>query len=181
MMHYLADDFPGRDFKVCEPDKARVSDITYIWADEGWLYPAVFLDLYSRMIVGWSMSERASSGSVVSAFEMGQGRRASTASPLIHSGRGSRYAGATFRERLAAHNCKRSMSRRGNCWDNAVAGSFFGVLKLELVYDEGFGKRQRARDSVFEYIEVYYNRSRIHSAAGYLTPAEYEQKFRRAA
>jgi putative transposase len=177
----IADNVLGRDFKVCEPNKVWVSDITYIWTDEGWLYLAVFLDLYSRMIVGWSMSETMSSELVVSAFEMGQGRRASTVSPLIHSDRGSQYASATFRERLAAYNCKQSMSRRGNCWDNAVAESFFSVLKLELVYDERFGKRQQARDSIFEYIEVYYNRSRIHSAAGYLTPAEYEQKFKRAA
>jgi len=100
---------------------------------------------------------------------------------MIHSDRGSQYASSRFRKELAARSCQQSMSRRGNCWDNAVAESFFGALKLELVYDERFRKRQEARDSIFEYIEVFYNRSRIHSSAGYLSPAEYEEKFKQAA
>ena len=177
----VADNLLARCFKVSEPDKAWVSDITYVWTDEGWLYLAIFLDLYSRMVVGWSMSERMSSELIISAFLMGQGRREGRVSPLVHSDRGSQYASASFREQLAAYSCKQSMSRRGNCWDNAVAESFFSGLKLELIYSERFGKRQEARDSIFEYIEIFYNRRRIHSAVGYLTPAEYEEKFKRVA
>lgn len=169
-----------RAFTVSEPDKVWVSDITYLWTAEGWLYLAIFLDLFSRMVVGWSMSERMSSELIVSAFEMGQKRRGGVRA-LVHSDRGSQYASAVFREKLASEGCLQSMSRRGNCWDNAVAESFFSALKLELVADEEFNNREQARDRVFEYIEVFYNRSRIHSAVGYLSPAEYEEKFKRAA
>lgn len=177
----VADNLLDRQFKVEQPDKVWVSDITYVWTDEGWLYLAVFLDLYSRMVVGWSMSERMSAELVVAAFEMGQGRRATRVSPLVHSDRGSQYASAVFRQQLAAYGCSQSMSRRGNCWDNAVAESFFGALKLELVYAERFRRRQEARDRIFEYIEVFYNRCRMHSAANDLSPAEYEEKFNPAA
>jgi putative transposase len=170
----------GRSFKVNEPDRAWVSDITYVWTAEGWLYLAIFLGLFSRIVVGWSMSERMTSELIISAFEMGQERRGGV-SPLIHSDRGSQYASSTFRERLAERGCIQSMSRRGNCWDNAVAESSFSALKLELVADERFNNRQQARDSIFEYIEVFYNRSRIHSATDYLSPAEYEAKFKQAA
>jgi putative transposase len=126
------------------------------------------------------MSERMTSELIVEAFVMGQSRRGGV-SPMVHSDRGSQYASSSFREELAARSCQQSMSRRGNCWDNAVAESFFGALKLELVYDERFRKRQEARDSIFEYIEVFYNRSRIHSAVGYISPAEYEERFKQAA
>ncbi len=177
----VAENLLDRAFQVEQQDKVWVSDITYVWTDEGWLYLAIFLDLYSRLIVGWSMSERMSAELLVAAFEMGQGRRGGRVSPLVHSDRGSQYASAVFREQLAAYDCGQSMSRRGNCWDNAVAESFFGGLKLELVYDERFRRRQEARDKIFEYIEVFYNRCRMHSAANYLSPAEYEEKFNPAA
>jgi transposase InsO family protein len=177
----VAENVLDRGFRVNEPDKVWVSDITYLRTAEGWLYLAIFLDLFSRMVVGWSMSERITSELVVSAFEMGQKRRGVMVSPLVHSDRGSQYASSSFRQELAAHNCIQSMSRRGNCWDNAVAESFFSALKLELVVDERFQNRQEARDSIFEYIEVFYNRSRIHSATDYLSPAEYEEQFKRAA
>jgi putative transposase len=170
-----------RAFKVNEVDKVWVSDITYVWTDEGWLYLAIFLDLFSRMVVGWSMSERITSELVDNAFLMGQDRRGGRVCPLVHSDRGSQYASASFREQLAAHSCQQSMSRRGNCWDNAVAESFFSAIKLELVHDERFETRQEARDGIFDYIEVFYNRSRIHSATSYLSPVEYEEKFKRAA
>ena len=177
----VADNLLARGFKVSEPDKVWVSDITYNWTDEGWLYLAIFLDLYSRMVEGWSMSESMTTDLIVSAFLMGQGRREGGVRPLAHSDRGSQYASATFRERLSAYSCKQSMSRRGNCWDNAVAEGFFSGLRLGLVYRERYGRRQEARDSIFEYIEVFYKRRRIHSAVGYITPAEYEDKFKRAA
>jgi putative transposase len=180
----IAENLLDRRFTVCQPDKVWVSDITYVWTDEGWLYLAVFLDLYSRMVVGWSMSERMTAELIISAFKMGQARRARRVSPMVHSDRGSPYASAMFREPLSAYNCQQSMSRRGNCWDNAVAESFFSALKLELIYEERLSNRQLARDRIFEYfeyIEVFYNRSRMHSAANYLSPAEYEAKFKPAA
>jgi Transposase and inactivated derivatives len=177
----VAENVLDRGFNVSEPDKVWVSDITYLWTAEGWLYLAIFLDLFSRMVVGWSMSERINSELVVSAFEMGQTRRGRSVSPLVHSDRGSQYASSRFRQELAACGCRQSMSRRGNCWDNAVAESFFSALKLELIAGERYKNRQQARDGIFEYIEVFYNRSRIHSATGYLSPAEYEEKFKRAA
>jgi transposase InsO family protein len=102
-------------------------------------------------------------------------------SPLVHSDRGSQYASVVFREQLSRYGCEQSMSRKGNCWDNAVAESFFSGLKLELIYEARYEKRQEARDQVFEYIEVFYNRRRIHSAVGYVSPAEYEEKFKEAA
>ena len=176
----VAENILDRAFTVSEPNKVWVSDITYLWTAEGWLYLAIFLDLFSRMVVGWSMSERMTSELVVSAFEMGQKRRGGV-SPLVHSDRGSQYASSSFREELAQQGCPQSMSRRGNCWDNGVAESFFSALKLELVEGERFESRGEAKGKVFDYIEVFYNRSRIHSATGYLSPAEYEEKFKRAA
>lgn len=178
--HPVAENLLDRAFKVNEPDKVWVSDITYLWTDEGWLYLAVFLDLYSRMVVGWSMSERMTSELVVSAFEMGQARRGGV-TPMVHSDRGSQYASSSFRHELAERGCLQSMSRRGNCWDNAVAESFFSALKLEMVEWVRFETRWEAKGKVFDYIEVFYNRSRIHSATDYLSPAEYEEKFRQAA
>ena len=177
----VAENVLGRNFSVTEADKDWVTDITYLWTGEGWLYLAIFLDLFSRMVVGWSMSERITSELVVAAFEMGHRRRARAVSPLVHSDRGSQYASTRFREKLAAYGCSQSMSRRGNFWDNAVAERFFSGLKLETGANEEFPSRQQASDRVFEYIEVFYNRSRIHSATGYLSPAEYEEKFKPAA
>ena len=132
----VSDNLLGRAFKVSYPDCVWVSDITYVWRLEGWLYLAVFIDLYSRKVVGWSMSERITTELVIAAFEMGQERRAERVSPMIHSDRGSQYASTAFRQKLTQHNCLQSMSRRGNCWDNAVAESFFSALKVELVHNE---------------------------------------------
>ncbi len=127
------------------------------------------------------MSERMTSQLVVTAFEIGQKRRGGKVSPLVHSDRESQYASSSFRQELKAYGSSQSMSGRGNCWDNAVAESFFSALKLELVADERCQNRQQARDRIIEYIEVFYNRSRIQSAAEYLSPSEYEEKFKRAA
>ncbi len=137
----------------------------------------VFLDLYSRLVVGWAVSEGLETEFIEAAFIQGQGRRGGAVSPLVHSDRGSQYASHSFRAKLAAWGCPQSMSRRGNCWDNAVTESFFGILKNELVHHERFATRQEARDKIFDYIEVFYNRSRIHSAADYFAPAEYEARY----
>ncbi len=142
-----------------------------------WFDLVVFLDLYSRLVVGWAMSESLTTEFVVQAFLQGQARRGRAVSPLVHSDRGSQYASATFTARLAAWDCHQSMSRRGNCWDNAVSESFCGLLKTELIHHERFATRHEAKNQIFDYIEVFYNRSRIHSATGYFAPAEYEARY----
>jgi transposase InsO family protein len=174
----VAENVLARQFRAVRPDEVWTSDITYVWTSEGWLYLVVFLDLYSRLVVGWAVSESLETGFVERAFLQGQARRGGAVSPLIHSDRGSQYASSAFRERLAAWDCRQSMSRKGNCWDNAVTESFFGNLKRELVHHERFATRQEAKDKIFDYIEVFYNRSRIHSASEYLAPAEYEARYR---
>jgi transposase InsO family protein len=174
----VAENVLARQFHAVRPDEVWTSDITYVWTSEGWLYLVVFLDLYSRLVVGWAVSESLETGFVERAFLQGQARRGGAVSPLIHSDRGSQYASSAFRERLTAWDCRQSMSRKGNCWDNAVTESFFGNLKRELVHHERFATRQEAKDKIFDYIEVFYNRSRIHSASEYLAPAEYEARYR---
>ncbi len=174
----VAENLLARDFKAERPDAVWSSDITYVWTQEGWLYLVVFLDLYSRLVVGWAVSDNLETGFVEQAFLQGQSRRGRAVSPLVHSDRGSQYASLAFRERLAAWECQQSMSRKGNCWDNAVTESFFGILKSEMVHHERFGTRKEAKDKIFDYIEVFYNRSRIHSASEYFAPAEYEARYR---
>jgi len=173
----VAENVVARNFSVARPDMVWTSDITYVWTDEGWLYLVVFLDLYSRLVVGWAVSESLETEFVEAAFLQAQCRRGSAVSPLVHSDRGSQYASAAFRERLAAWDCQQSMSRKGNCWDNAITESFFGILKNELVHHERFATREEARDKLFDYIEVFYNRMRIHSAADYFAPAQYEARY----
>jgi putative transposase len=174
----VAENVLARDFKAAHPDAVWTSDITYIWTAEGWLYLVVFLDLYSRLVVGWAVSESLEVGFVERAFVQGQARRGGCVSPLIHSDRGCQYASTAFREKLAAWGCAQSMSRKGNCWDNAVTESFFGNLKSEMVHHERFKTRRAATDQLFDYIEVFYNRMRIHSASDYFAPAEYEARYR---
>jgi len=174
----VAENILARDFKATRPDAVWTSDITYIWTDEGWLYLVVFLDLFSRLVVGCAVSASLETEFVEAAFIQGQRRRGGAVSPLVHSDRGSQYASSAFKERLAAWGCMQSMSRKGNCWDNAVSESFFGILKNELIHHERFRTRQEATDKLFDYIEVFYNRMRIHSASDYCAPAEYEARYR---
>lgn len=164
-----------RDFETSKPNQVWVSDITYIRTDEGWLYLAAFIDLYSRKVVGWSMSERMTADLVVNAFRMALFRQKRKAPKMVHSDRGSQYASEVFRKELKAHGCKRSMSRKGDCWDNAVAESFFGTLKTELVHHEKYKTREEARLNIFDYIETFYNRRRLHSYLNYLSPEEFEK------
>ena len=173
----VADNVLARNFTAARPDEVWTSDITYIWTDEGWLYLVVFLDLYSRLVVGWAVAERLTTEFVERAFVQGQARRGKSVAPLVHSDRGSQNASAAFTDRLAAWGCSQSMSRKGNCWDNAVTESFFGLLKTELIHHERFATRQAAKDKLFDYIEVFYNRRRIHSATDYFAPAEYEARY----
>jgi putative transposase len=171
----VAENLLARQFTRTRPNEAWTSDITYLWTAEGWLYLVVFLDLYSRLVVGWAVSERLTTEFVERAFGQAQHRRGPAVSPLVHSDRGSQYASHSFRAKLAAWKCPQSMSRRGNCWDNAVTESFFGLLKAEL--GDRFETRRQARDQLFDYIEVFYNRQRIHSASGYFSPVEYEARY----
>ncbi len=172
----IKDNLLARHFAVSTPNAAWVSDITYLWTLQGWLYLAVVLDLFSRRVVGWSLSERLERGLVLDALGMALKRRQPAGGMLHHSDRGSQYASQEYQQLLAAHGILSSMSRSGNCWDNAVAESFFATLKLELVYQTRWATRAEARSAVFEYIELFYNRQRRHSALGYLCPSEFEQR-----
>lgn len=171
----------NRAFDTEKPNEVWVSDITYIETQEGWLYLAVFLDLFSRMIVGWAMSERIDAELVVSAYSMGTSRRGEEGPQIVHSDRGSQYASELFRTVIGDDDCIQSMSRKANCWDNAIAESFFGTIKSELIHHHNFKTRNEARLSVFEFIEIFYNKQRLHSSLNYLTPEEFELKGKKAA
>jgi len=171
----IAENIVDRKFEPEAPDRVWTADITYIPTREGWLYLAAVEDLYSRQVVGWSMSERIDSRLVVDALEMAVSRRLPGEGLVAHSDRGSQYASEHYRRLLASHEITCSMSRRANCWDNAPMESFFASLKKELVHDEDFATREAARSSIFEYIEVFYNRVRRHSSLGYKSPVEYER------
>lgn len=163
-----------RDFEASAPDQKWVADITYIPTREGWLYLAAIMDLYSRMIVGWSMAGRMTRRLVLDALDMAVGRRRPGPGLLHHSDRGSQYACGDYQKALKTHGMVCSMSRKGDCWDNAPMESFFHTLKTELVHHRDYGNRWQAKADLFHYIEAFYNRGRRHSALGFLTPAEYE-------
>ncbi len=173
----LAENVLNREFERDAADRVWLGDITCIWTLEGWLYLAAVLDTYSRKIVGWSMSHRMEKSLVLNALRMALGRRCpdQAACLLHHSDRGSQYASGAFQDLLREHNITCSMSRKANCWDNAMMESFFATLKKERIYHESYATRQAARQSVFEYIELFYNPRRRHSALGYLSPEQYEQ------
>lgn len=166
------------DVQVTKPNQFWGGDITYIATDEGWLYLSVFLDLFTRKAVGFSMSESMTSDLVINSLNMGLARQglATAAELTAHSDRGSQYASDAFVEKLEAHKITASMSRKGNCYDNAFVETFFRTLKVELVYRTKFKTRAEATAAIFEFIEVWYNRQRIHSSLGYQTPIEYEQQ-----
>lgn len=168
----------ARQFARAAPDQAWVTDITYIPTGEGWLYLAVILDLCSRFAVGWAMSERITDDLTLGALDMALARRRPAPGLLHHSDRGSQYASGDYPRALAQHGIVCSMSRRGNCWDNAVAESFFATLKVELVHDAAWDTRAAARRELFEYLEPFYNGRRRHSALGYLSPRAFEQQQR---
>ena len=170
-----------RDFDVAQPDRVYVSDITYIWTSEGWLYLAVTIDLFSRLVVGWSISTRMFAPLVTDALEMAIASRNPEAGLIHHSDRGVQYASEAFQAILEEHGYLGSMSRKGDCWDKAVAESFFKTLKAELVNHRYYLSRDEARLEIFEYIEVYYNRQRKHSSNEYLSPFKYEEEWLKAA
>lgn len=174
--HPIAENLLERRFAVESPDRAWVTDITYVWTQESWLYLAVILDLYSRRVVGWSMGTRIDQELTLRALRMALVSRAPKGPLIHHSDRGSQYAARAYRDLLEANGVSRSMSRKGDCWDNAVAESFFATLKTELIYRTTFRTRARARRAIFEYIEGFYNRVRRHSYLGYVSPEAFEQQ-----
>jgi putative transposase len=172
----IAPNVLARRFEANAPDTAWVSDITYIWTLEGWMYLVVLLDLFSRRIVGWSMSDRITRQLALDALAMALSRRRPPRGLIHHSDRGSQYASSDYQRALADHGIICSMSRRGDCWDNAVAESFFSTLKIELVHESKWSTRSQARTAIFEYLEVFYNGQRRHSSLGYLSPVAFEQR-----
>jgi transposase InsO family protein len=165
----------NREFTVQAPDKVYVGDITYLPTGEGWLYLAVVLDLCSRAVVGWSMANHMRAELVTQALSMALGQRQPAAGLIMHTDRGSQYGAESYRQLLTQHGMQPSMSRKGNCWDNAVAESFVQTLKTALISLEDFDTHEQAQTIVCEYIEVFYNRQRCHSANGYLALLAYEQ------
>lgn len=171
----VAENVLNRDFQAAGPNEKWASDLTYLPTSEGWLYLAVVLDLYSRQVVGWSLGADMRTELVLDALDMAVKRRRPGPGLLFHSDRGSQYASVAFRERLQARRMLQSMSRRGNCWDNACVESFFGSLKQEA-YRQPLQTRKAARLAVFEYIEGFYNPHRLHSTLGYLSPIQFERR-----
>jgi putative transposase len=173
--HEVTPKILNREFTATEPNTKWVSDITYIPTAAGWLYLAVILDLYSRAVVGWSMSTNCDEALAENALNMAVARRRPKAELLHHSDRGCQYTSRAYRHRLSQLGAVVSMSRKGNCWDNAAVESFFGSLKEECVGHQVYSSYEQARQALFEYLEVYYNRQRRHSTLGYVSPLAYEQ------
>jgi putative transposase len=163
-----------RDFYVENPDQVYVSDITYIWTQEGWLYLAVVIDLFSRKVVGWSMGSRMKANLVCDALKMAIWQRKPAAGLIVHSDRGSQYASKVYRQLLKTHSFIGSMSRKGDCWDNSVAESFFGSMKQERVQWQSYQTRYEAHQDVLNYISMFYNCERLHSYVGYRSPMQFE-------
>lgn len=170
----VAENLLQQDFTAKQPDRVWVGDITYIGTDEGWLYLAVVLDLYSRKVVGWSMSERMTAALVCDALRMALFRRQMPRGVIMHTDRGSQYCSREHRALLEAHGLIASMSAKGNCYDNAAMESWNHSLKVEAIHGERLSTREQAKAHVFDYIEVYYNRNRLHSTLGYLSPEQFE-------
>jgi transposase InsO family protein len=175
MTHPVAPNLLNREFIASAPNKKWVTDITYIPTRQGWLYLAVILDLYSRMVVGWSMSGNCDKQLVERALDQALARRRPKTGLLHHSDRGSQYTSRTYRSHLEQSEIIASMSRKGNCWDNSVMESFFGTLKDECVGSTVYSSHDEARSELFTYMEMYYNRVRRHSTLGYVSPFIYEQ------
>jgi transposase InsO family protein len=174
--HPVAENVLNQEFEQERPNQAWVSDITYIPTREGWLYLVCVLDLYSRRVVGWSMSSRLTSALVVGALVMALQRRNPETGLLHHSDRGSQYAGGEFQRLLREAGIACSMSGKGNCYDNAVMESFFATLKKELIHQADYATREAARQAIFEYVEVFYNRERRHSSLGDVSPETFEEQ-----
>jgi putative transposase len=172
--HAVAPNTLAREFTATRPNQRWVTDISYVWTDEGWCYLAVVLDLFSRSVVGWALDVDLSTTLALKALDMALLRRGPVSGLLHHSDRGCQYTSADYRRALSRHGISVSMSRKGNCWDNAVAESFFSTIKAELIRGRRWHGRLELRSAVFEYIEIFYNRQRLHSSLSYKTPLETE-------
>jgi putative transposase len=173
----VADNLLDRHFapmEIEEPNRAWCGDITYIWTNQGWLYLAVVLDLFSRRVIGWSMSHRIETRLVLDALQMAIDQRPAIGAVVFHSDRGSQYAADAMQRFHERHFIVASMSRKGNCWDNAVSESFFSTLKHEIIEGETYETREHARAAIFSWIEIWYNRRRRHSTLGYVSPEQFE-------
>lgn len=175
-MTNVADNLLWRQFAAEKPNRKWTTDITYIWVKDRWLYLATVMDLHSRYIVGWALDRSMTEQLITDALSMAYGRRKVTPGLIVHSDRGVQYRSTGYQDFLRSKQCVPSMSRKGNCWDNAPMESFFSRLKVELIYAELFESIAAAKSAIFEYIEVFYNRKRRHSALGYLSPVEYERR-----
>ena len=176
-VHKAHPNYVKRCFIVDKPNDTWVSDITYIRTKEGWIYLATVLDLYSRKIIGWATGRRQTASLIIKAFNMATSRLKSTDSVILHSDQGSQYSSYDYTQLAKEHNITLSMSRRGNCYDNAVAESFFKTLKKELIRKQNFETREIADSKIFEYIEMFYNAKRRHSYLGYVSPNEFEKRY----
>jgi transposase InsO family protein len=172
----IAPNLLAREFDAAQPNQKWAGDITYLYTSEGWLYLAVIIDLHSRAVIGWSISSRMTASLACDALSMALFRRGLPKDVIVHSDRGSQYSSGDYRKLIKQHELRQSMSRKGDCWDNACVESFFHSLKVEAIHDEPIPNREQMRQRVFEYIEIDYNRRRRHSALGYLSPENYEKK-----
>jgi transposase InsO family protein len=172
----VADNVLNRHFSVEAPNLKWVSDITYIKVGKEWLYLAVVMDLYSRKVIGWALDNHMRESLIIEAFEMAVSLRDLKENALIHSDRGVQYRGNRYQQILLDNKIQCSMSRKGNCWDNAVMEAFFGRLKVELIYANKYKTIEEAHADIFEYIELFYNKVRRHSALGYISPVDFEEK-----
>ena len=171
----VAPNLVGRNFDVEEPNQVWASDITYIWTHEGWLYLTVTLDLFSREVVGWAMGNRLTGKLVIDALNMAFFKRRPDPGLVHHSDQGSQYCSLDFQKLLASYSMLSSMSRKGDCFDNAVAESFFSTLKTERIFLSNYKTREEAKRSIVEYVEMFYNSRRLHSYLGYVSPGEFEE------
>lgn len=175
-MNNVSDNLLWRDFYADKPNEKWTSDITYIWVDSKWLYLATVMDLYSRRIVGWSFGESMTETLIEEALTMALDRRQVKPGLIVHSDRGVQYRSQRYVDCLTRNECRISMSRKGNCWDNAPMESFYSRLKVELIYAKNYQSIEEARSGIFSYIEVFYNRKRRHSANGGISPAAFEER-----
>jgi transposase InsO family protein len=174
----VAPNLLDRNFSPEKPNQVWASDLTYVWTKEGWLFLAVIVDLFSRQIVGWSLDKTMTKELVCSALRQAYFRRQPGTGLLFHSDRGSQYCSKEFRRQLKQYRMLQSQSRRANCWDNACVESFFHTLKTEMIYHEDFETRDDARRAIFEWVEAFYNRQRLHSTLGYRSPVDFERMVR---
>lgn len=173
----VAENLLDQNFSASKPNEIWASDITYIWTEEGWLYLAVILDVFSRQIIGWAMNERMTKDLVLAAIKQACNRRNPGIDVIFHSDRGVQYASYAVRDLLKSIGFKQSMSRKGNCYDNAVSESFFHTLKTELIFWRKYQSREDAKKDIFDYIETFYNQERRHSTLGYISPVKFENNW----